>query len=257
MLNSNANNKPIERPDVKCALVTGGAKRLGAETIRLLHQAEYRVIIHCRSSRQAADELAKELNQQRSDSAKVIQGELNDETIYGTLIEQAYLCWQRLDVLVNNASSFYPTPIGRITPNDWNNLINSNMKAPLFLAQAAAPYLAKTCGSIVNIIDIHGQRPMKEHTVYCAAKAGLAMLTLSLAKELGPEIRVNGVAPGAILWPENDMPEHTKNLILERTTLKRPGQPIDIAKTILFLVRDADYITGQIIAVDGGRSLNI
>ncbi len=257
MLNSNANNKPTESPDVKCALVTGGAKRLGAETIRLLHQAEYRVIIHCRSSRQAADELAKKLNQQRSDSAKVIQGELNDETIYGTLIEQAYLCWQRLDVLVNNASSFYPTPIGRITPNDWNNLINSNMKAPLFLAQAAAPYLAKTCGSIVNIIDIHGQRPMKEHTVYCAAKAGLAMLTLSLAKELGPEIRVNGVAPGAILWPENDMPEHTKNFILERTTLKRPGQPIDIAKTILFLVRDADYITGQIIAVDGGRSLNI
>jgi pteridine reductase len=213
-------------------------------------------------SRQTADELAQTLNKQRPDSAKVIQGDLNDETIYDLLIEQAYQCWHRLDVLINNASSFYPTPIGNITPDDWNNLVNSNMKAPLFLAQAAAPYLAKTQGNIVNIIDIHGQRPMKGHTVYCAAKAGQAMLTLSLAKELGPEIRVNGVAPGAILWPASndktsDMPEHTKTLILERTTLKRPGQPIDIAKTILFLVRDADYITGQIIAVDGGRTLNI
>ncbi len=131
------------------------------------------------------------------------------------------------------------------------------MKAPLFLAQAAAPYLKQTQGSIVNMIDVHAQRPMKEHPVYCAAKAGLAMLTMSLAKELGPEVRVNGVAPGAILWPANNMAEHTKNLILERTALKRPGQPIDIAKTILFLIKDADYITGQIIAVDGGRSLNI
>jgi pteridine reductase len=262
MFNSNANNSQTETNNTKCALITGGAKRIGAETVHLLHQNGYRVIIHCRLSRQTADELAQTLNKQRPDSAKVIQGDLNDETIYDLLIEQAYQCWHRLDVLINNASSFYPTPIGNITPDDWNNLVNSNMKAPLFLAQAAAPYLAKTQGNIVNIIDIHGQRPMKGHTVYCAAKAGQAMLTLSLAKELGPEIRVNGVAPGAILWPASndktsDMPEHTKTLILERTTLKRPGQPIDIAKTILFLVRDADYITGQIIAVDGGRTLNI
>ena len=262
MDNSNANNTQTKTSETKCVLVTGGSKRIGAETVRLLHQAGYNTVIHCRLSKQSADELAEELNNKRADSAQVIQGDLNDETIYSSLIEQAYQCWSRLDVLINNASSFYPTPVGSITLDDWNNLVNSNMKAPLFLAQAAAPYLEQTQGSIINMIDIHGQRPMKEHPVYCAAKAGLAMLTLSLAKELGPRIRVNGVAPGAILWPASDgqngdMTEQTKNLILERTALKRPGQPIDIAKTILFLIKDADYITGQIIAVDGGRSLNI
>ena len=262
MDNSNANNTTkktaaVNTTDLKTALVTGGAKRVGAVIAQTLHQAGYNVIIHCRLSRQAADDLAQLLNSERADSAKVIQGDLNNETIYNNLIEQAFQCWNRLDVLINNASSFYPTPIGSITQDDWNNLINSNMKAPLFLAQAAAPYLKQTQGSIVNMIDVHAQRPMKEHPVYCAAKAGLAMLTMSLAKELGPEVRVNGVAPGAILWPANNMAEHTKNLILERTALKRPGQPIDIAKTILFLIKDADYITGQIIAVDGGRSLNI
>ncbi len=252
MDNSNSNNT-----QTKTALVTGGAKRIGATTVRLLHQEGYNVIIHCRLSRLAADSLAEELNNDRPDSAKVVQADLNDETIYNNLIEQAFTCWNRLDVLINNASSFYPTPIGTITLDDWHNLINSNMKAPLFLAQAAAPYLRKTQGNIINMVDVHAQRPMKEHPVYSAAKAGLAMLTLSLAKELGPDIRVNGVAPGAILWPENDMPEHTKKMILERTSLKKPGEPIDIAKTILFLIRDVDYITGQIIAVDGGRTLNI
>ena len=261
MDNSNANNA-TKAAGIKTAMITGSAKRVGAVIAQTLHQAGYNVIIHCRLSRQAADELAVSLNSERPDSAKVIQGDLNIETVYNSLVEQAYQCWGRLDVLVNNASSFYPTPVGNITIDDWNNLINSNMKAPLFLAQAAAPYLKQTQGSIINMVDVHGQRPMKEHTVYCAAKAGLAMLTMSLAKELGPDIRVNGVAPGAILWPagdgpSGDMPEHTKNLILERTSLKRPGKPIDIAKTILFLIRDADYITGQIIAVDGGRSINI
>ena len=260
--NSNANNTQTKTSEIKCVLITGGAKRIGATIVRLLHQSGYKVIIHCRLSQQAANVLAKELNTSRPDSAKVIQGDLNNETIYNNLIEQAFQCWNRLDVLINNASSFYPTPIGSITLDDWNNLINSNMKAPLFLAQAAAPYLKQTQGNIVNMLDVHGQRPMKEHSVYCSAKAGLAMITLSLAKELGPDIRVNGVAPGAILWPASDgaggdMPEHTKKLILERTTLKRPGKPIDIAKAILFLMKDADYITGQIIAVDGGRSLNI
>ena len=241
----------------KTALVTGGSKRIGATTVRLLHEAGYNLVIHCRLSRQSADSLAEELNKNRVDSARVIQGDLNDETIYNNLIEQAFKCWNRLDVLVNNASSFYPTPVGSITMDDWHNLINSNMKAPLFLAQAAAPYLKQTQGNIINMLDVHAQRPMKEHPVYCAAKAGLAMLTMSLAKELGPNIRVNGVAPGAILWPDNEMPEHTKKLILERTSLKKAGDPIDIAKTILFLVRDAHYITGQIIAVDGGRTINI
>jgi pteridine reductase len=257
MDNSNANNPAKDTASVKTALITGGAKRVGAVTTRTLHLAGYNVIIHCRLSRQAADDLAAELNGNRADSATVIQGDLNIASVYDHLIEQAYQHWQRLDVLVNNASSFYPTPVGSITLDDWDNLVNSNMKAPLFLAQAAAPYLKQSHGNIINMVDVHAQRPMKAHPVYCAAKAGLAMLTMSLAKELGPEIRVNGIAPGAILWPENDMPEHTKKLILERTSLKRPGEPIDIAKTILFLVRDADYITGQIIAVDGGRSINI
>lgn len=241
----------------KTALVTGGSKRIGAVISRLLHEAGYNVIIHCRLSQQTADELAEELNNIRPDSATVIQADLNIETIYNHLIKQAFQCWNRLDVLINNASSFYPTPIGSVTLDDWNNLLNSNMKAPLFLAQAAAPHLKQVQGNIINMIDIHAQRPMKDHPVYCAAKAGLAMLTMSLAKELGPDVRVNGIAPGAILWPDNDMPEHTKQQILERTALKRSGEPLDIAKTILFLIRDVDYITGQIIAVDGGRSINI
>lgn len=257
MDNSNANNADKDTASVKTALITGGAKRIGAVTTRTLHQAGYNVIIHCRLSRQSADELAAELNDNRADSARVIQGDLNNETIYNHLIDEAHKCWDRLDVLVNNASSFYPTPVGSITLDDWNNLLNSNLKAPLFLAQAAAPYLKQVQGNIINMTDVHAQRPMKEHPVYCAAKAGLVMLTMSLAKELGPEVRVNSVAPGAILWPDNEMPDHTKSLILERTTLKRPGDPIDIAKTILFLVRDAHYITGQVIAVDGGRTINI
>lgn len=252
MLNSNLNNSTT-----KTALITGSSKRIGATTTRLLHEAGYNVIIHYRLSQQAANTLADELNAIRDDSAMVIASDLNDENTYNHLIEQAHQGWGRLDALINNASSFYPTPVGSITPDDWNNLINSNMKAPLFLAQAAAPYLKETKGSIINMIDVHGQRPMKDHPVYCAAKAGLAMITMSLAKELGPNIRVNGVAPGAILWPENNMADNTKNIILERTALKRPGKPVDIAKTILFLVQDADYITGQIIAVDGGRTLNI
>jgi pteridine reductase len=257
MDNSNANTASEGTTAVKTALITGGAKRIGAVTTQTLHQAGYNVIIHCRLSRQAADKLAVELNNSRADSARVIQGDLNNETVYDQLIEEAYQCWNRLDVLVNNASSFYPTPVGSITLDDWHNLLNSNLKAPLFLAQAAAPYLKQVEGNIINMTDVHAQRPMKDHPVYCAAKAGLVMLTMSLAKELGPEVRVNSVAPGAILWPDNDMPEHTKKLILERTTLKKPGDPIDIARTILFLVRDAHYITGQVIAVDGGRTINI
>ncbi|HEB82000.1 MAG TPA: pteridine reductase [Gammaproteobacteria bacterium] len=256
MSHSNANDAVTET-GIKVALITGAAKRIGAVTTRALHATGYNVVIHCRLSQQAANELAAELNALRADSARVIQADLNDETIYNLAIEQAYQCWQRLDLLVNNASSFYPTPLGKISLSDWDNLVNSNMKAPLFLAQAAMPYLNAVNGNIVNMLDIHGMRPMKDHTVYCAAKAGLAMITQSLAKEMGPAVRVNGVAPGAILWPENDMPEHTKTLILERTVLKRPGTPEDIAKTIVFLARDADYITGQVIAVDGGRSIHI
>lgn len=241
----------------KVVLITGGAKRIGAETARTLHAAGMRIVIHYRSSRQEADELSYELNQQRPDSAAVIQGDLNDDHIYGQLIEDAVETWGRLDVLINNASSFYPTPVGSITLEQWHDLMNSNLKAPLFLSQAASPFLKETQGCIVNMVDIHAFRPMKQHPVYCAAKAGLAMLTQALAKDLGPHIRVNGIGPGAILWPENDMDEATKQHIIERTALKRHGKPKDIAKAILFLVRDADYITGHVVPVDGGRSLNI
>lgn len=262
MGNSNANNNnpetgSTETASAKCVLVTGGSKRIGAAITRMLHSAGYNVIIHCRLSAEAAEDLAKQLNKERTNSAKVIHGNLNVEDIYDNLIKQAYQCWNRLDALVNNASSFYPTPLGSITLDDWNNLVNSNMKAPLFLSQAAAPYLKKTQGCIINMVDVHAQRPMSKHTVYCAAKAGLGMITMSLAKELGPDIRVNGVAPGAVLWPETGITKHTKNQILKSTALKRAGSPTDIATTVLFLIRDADYITGQIIAVDGGRSLNI
>ncbi len=241
----------------KVALITGGAKRIGAETTRTLHAAGLNVVIHYRSSRQQADELCYELNQVREDSAAIVQADLDDDTSYGQLIEDSVEVWGRLDVLVNNASSFFPTPVGTITLDNWHNLMNSNLKAPLFLSQAATPFLRETQGCIINMVDIHAFRPMKKHPVYCAAKAGLAMLTQSLARELGPEIRVNGIGPGAILWPDNDMDETTKNFIIERTALKRHGEPKDIAKAILFLVRDAGYITGHIIPVDGGRSLNI
>ena len=250
MQSSHPSGKPV-------ALITGAAKRIGSHTSRILHAAGYDIVIHYRSSRGEADALAGELNGKRADSARVVQADLNDTDCYQGLVDRAHEQWSRLDVLVNNASSFYPTPVGEMNLDNWEDLVNSNMRAPLFLSQAAVPYLQKHNGCIINMVDVHAQRPMKQHTIYCAAKAGLVMITMSLAKELGPEIRVNAVAPGAILWPENDMHEDTKSLILDRTALKRPGEPDDIANTILFLVRDASYITGQVIAVDGGRLLNI
>lgn len=238
-------------------LITGAAKRIGSHTSRTLHEAGYDIVIHYRSSREQADALAVELNRKRADSARVLQADLDDSDCYQPLVDNAYQQWSRLDALVNNASSFFPTPVGEMNMDNWDKLVNSNMRAPLFLSQAAAPHLKQHGGCIVNMVDVHAQRPMKGHTIYCAAKAGLVMITMSLAKELGPDIRVNAVAPGAILWPENDMNEDTKSLILDRTALKRPGEPDDIARTVLFLVKDAAYITGQVIAVDGGRLLNI
>ena len=249
-MNDNNRGHPV-------ALITGAAKRIGSHTTRTLHAAGYNIVIHYRSSRDEADTLADFLNDKRADSACVAQADLNDSNSYQKLVDEAHAQWSRLDVLVNNASSFYPTPVGDMNMDNWNDLVNSNMRAPLFLSQAAMPYLKQNAGCIINMVDVHAQRPMKDHPIYCAAKAGLVMITMSLAKELGPEIRVNAVAPGAILWPENDMHDDTKSLILDRTALKRPGEPDDIANTILFLVRDAPYITGQVIAVDGGRLLNI
>ena len=239
------------------ALITGAAKRIGAEISRMLHAEGMNIVIHYRASKDEAEALCNELNALRADSAIVVQADLLNISELPALAKKSADYWGSLNVLVNNASSFYPTPVGEITEAQWDDLVGSNLKAPLFLSQAAAAYLKSSQGNIINIVDIHGFRPMKEHPVYCAAKAGLAMLTQSLARELGPEIRVNGVAPGAILWPENDIDEQTQQLILDRTALKRQGEPKDIAATVRFLIRDADYITGQVIPVCGGRSLNI
>ena len=215
------------------------------------------ISLHYRGSKEEAETLSSELNNLRENSCIAIRLDLHDTASLPELVEQSQQHWGRLDLLVNNASSFYPTHIGKMTEQHWDDLMGSNLKAPLFLSQAATPYLKQSNGGIVNIVDIHADKPMKNHTIYCAAKAGLAMMTKSLAKELGPEIRVNGVAPGAIMWPENEMDDTMQNDILSRTALKRSGMPDDIAAAVLFLARDAHYITGQIIPVDGGRSINI
>lgn len=238
----------------RTALITGAAKRLGAATARALHAEGMNLLLHYNRSEAEAQALATELNRARPDSAAIAQADLANTQGLESLVKAA-LQWNGLDVLINNASSFRPTPIGQIGEDDWDDLMGSNLKAPLFLAQAAAPHLKKNQGCIVNMIDIHAYRPLREHTVYCAAKAGLVMLTLSLAKELGPEVRVNGVAPGPVLWPEAPMDAATKKSILEATALKRKGSPEDISGAILYLVRDAEYVTGQILAVDGGRSI--
>jgi len=239
----------------KVALVTGAARRIGAAIATALHREGADVVVHFRGSGNEATALVDSLNAQRADSALAVQADLSDIDSLPALLEKITAWRGRLDVLVNNASSFYPTPVGEISEENWNDLIGSNLKAPLFLSQAAVPELRKAQGVIVNIVDIHGQRPLKKHAVYGSAKAGLAMLTRSLAKELAPDIRVNGVAPGAILWPEDDMSDATKKIILGQIPLERAGDPDDVATCVLYLVRDANYVTGQIIAVDGGRSI--
>ncbi|VAW99695.1 FolM Alternative dihydrofolate reductase 1 [hydrothermal vent metagenome] len=239
----------------KVVLITGAARRIGAETARVLHARGMNIVIHYRKARTAAQALQIELNEIRKDSVIIVQADLSKPKGITPLIKQCVETFGRLDVLINNASSFYPTPMGTVTDDQWDDLMSSNLKAPFFLAQAASPILRKHKGCIVNIVDIHANRPLKEHPVYCMAKSGLVMMTKSLARELGPEIRVNAVAPGAIMWPENDLDELTKQRILSRTTLKREGSPNDIASTILFLISQSPYITGQIISVDGGRSL--
>lgn len=238
----------------RTALVTGAAKRLGAATARRLHAEGMNLLLHYNKSEADAVKLCAELNALRKDSAAVAQADLGNIQGLDSLVKAA-LQWDGLDVLVNNASSFRPTPLGSVVEDDWDELMASNLKAPFFLSQAAAVHLKKNHGSIVNMVDIHARRPLKDYTVYCAAKAGLAMLTLSLAKELGPEVRVNGVSPGPVLWPDAGLDAATKKSILEATALKRKGSPEDVAGAVLYLVRDAEYITGQILAVDGGRSI--
>jgi pteridine reductase len=213
------------------------------------------IAIHYRNSKTAAAALQQELEQQRPDSVLLLQADLANTDSLPAIIQQIEEWRSRLDLLVNNASSFYPTPLDESTEEQWNELMASNLKAPYFLSQAAADTLRQHRGSIVNMVDIHAERPLLKHPIYSIAKAGNAMLVKSLARELGPEVRVNGIAPGAILWPDAEMSEETKSEILARTALKTSGQPKDIANTLLFLARDADYITGQIISVDGGRTL--
>ena len=239
----------------KIALVTGSARRIGAAIVRALHADEMDVMIHYRSSEDAAQQLADDLNTQRADSAAIVAADLGAPDAMAQLIQTTVGWKDRLDILVNNASSFYPTPLQEISESAWNDLMASNLKAPLFLARHAAPHLRKTHGNIVNIVDIHGRRPLRDHHIYGAAKAGLAMLTKSLAKDLAPDICVNGIAPGAIAWPEDGMSEQTKEQILKQVPLGRVGNPADIANAVEFLVTNASFITGQVIPIDGGRSI--
>ncbi len=237
----------------KVVLVTGAARRIGAAIAEAFHSQGARLAVHYRGSKTEADALVARLTASRPGSARAFQADLADPTACETLVAAAVRAFGRLDVLVNNASTFYPTPVGAITPDQFDDLIGSNLRAPLFLAQSAAPELARRGGLIINIADIHGLRPLGRHAVYCAAKAALVMLTRSLARELGPAIRVNAIAPGPVLWPENGVDAALRKRIVERTALKRAGSPEDVAKAAIFFAKDAPFVTGEVLAVDGGR----
>lgn len=241
----------------KVALITGAARRIGAEIAKELHHAGMNIVLHYNSSEEEAIQLCEYLNQKRDSSAVALRANLQESESERVLVQQAAKIWHRLDLLVNNASRFYRTTIGEVTEYAWYDLMNSNLKAPFFLSQAAAPYLAENQGVIINIADIHGQRPLKDYSIYCLSKSGLVMMTKVLAKEFGPLIRVNAIAPGSILWPEgkNSLSDAEKQKIIDRTILQHPGSPEDIAKAVLFLVRDGTYMTGQILNIDGGRLL--
>jgi pteridine reductase len=239
----------------KWALITGAAKRVGASIARSLHAEGASIAIHYRSSAAPALALAEEFDRVRPGSATTVQCDLLDTDGLAAMVAAVVTRAGRLDVLVNNASTFYPTPLGEVTTAQWDDLVGTNLRAPLFLSQAAAPHLRATRGTIVNLIDIHAIRPLRDHPVYGAAKAGLAMLTRSLARDLAPDVRVNGVAPGAVLWPDDGLAERTRESIIRQVPMQRAGAPEDIADCVRYLVRDAAYVTGQIIVVDGGRSI--
>ena len=243
----------------KVILITGGAKRVGAAICRLLHADGANLMIHYRTSVHEARALQSELNLQRPNSVAIIQGDLLNLAVSPSLITETVSRFGKLDVLINNASTYYPTELGQIGEQEWEDLTGSNLKAPLFLSQSAAPELRKTSGCIVNITDMHVERPKKGYIVYSVAKAGLVTLTKSLAHELAPEVRVNAVAPGPVLWPEDNpqFDEVYRQRVISQTLLKRIGEGNDVAKAVRFLIQDAPFITGQIIAVDGGRSLNL
>ena len=240
----------------KVVMITGAARRVGAACVEFLHAAGMNIILHYRNSREEAGALAETLNANREGSVKLLQGDLKDYQEIPALIEKAISLFGNINVLINNASSFYPTALEDINEEIWEDLLGTNLKAPLYLIQALAPQLKENNGCVVNIVDIHGDRPLKGYSVYCIAKAGLGMLTKSMARELAPEVRVNGIAPGAIMWPEQPHYEGMHKEIISRTALKREGNPKNIADTALFLIENADYITGQIIVVDGGRTLS-
>jgi pteridine reductase len=241
----------------RVALITGAAKRVGAQIARTLHAAGYDLALHYRRSRSEMDALRAELEGARDGSTCAIAGELGDVERLPRIVAECIARFGRIDALINNASAFFPTPMGTVTAAQWDELFASNARAPFFLAQAAAPHLKSTQGCIVNMVDIYAERPLPQHPVYCMAKAALAMMTQSLARELGPEIRVNGIAPGAVLWPESGKAYTDQQELVARTPLQRAGSPEDVATAVLFLVRDAKFTTGQILRVDGGRALLI
>lgn len=243
----------------RVALITGAARRLGAEIARTLHEAGFNVVLHYHHSEAEAERICANFNENRPDSAIVLRTDLADTKQLGGMIKRAAEKWGRLDALINNASRFYKTAVGQVTEDVWDDLFNSNLKAPYFLCQAAVKYLRECNGCIVNLADVHGERPMRDYGVYCISKAGLLMLTKTLAKELGPDIRVNAVSPGTVMLPEgeNTLKKEEKEKIISRVALRRHGTPDDIAKAVLFLVAQADYVTGTVLTVDGGRSLMI
>jgi pteridine reductase len=245
---------PHDRPVV---LITGAGRRVGAVIARTLHAAGYDVALHFRRSADAAATLAKELEQQRAGSTLLLQAELSELAALPTMMEQLLAHFGRLDALVNNASAFYSTPMGSATPAQWSELFASNVQAPFFLSQAALPALRAARGGIVNLLDIYAERPLAEHPLYCMAKAALAAMTRSLALDLAPAIRVNGVAPGAVLWPSDGKGYDDQQAMLARTPLQRAGTPDDVASAVLWLLRDAPFVTGQTIRVDGGRTLSV
>ncbi|CAM5403739.1 pteridine reductase [Rhodanobacter lindaniclasticus] len=244
-------------PDRPVALITGAARRVGAVIARTLHAAGYDVALHYRHSADEARALADELQASRAGSVLPLSADLADLAALPALVERVVAHYGRLDALVNNASAFFPTPVGTATPAQWGTLFASNAQAPFFLSQAALPALRETHGSIVNLVDIYAERPLAEHPLYCMAKAALAAMTRSLALDLAPEVRVNGVAPGAVLWPSDGKPCADQQAMLARTPLQRAGSPEDVANTVLWLLRDAPFVTGQIIRVDGGRTLSV
>ena len=239
----------------RTALVTGAARRIGAAIARALHGAGANVVLHYRSSSESAAKLARQLNDVRPGSAVLAECDLLEISQLPALAEAGVRAFGRLDILVNNASTFYQTPLGHITAMQWDDLIGTNLKAPLFLSQAAAPALRASGGLILNLADIHATRPLRHYPVYSMAKAGLVMLTKSLAHELGPDIRVNAIAPGVVMWPDEGLDEALQELIVERSALQRPGCAEDVARAALFFATAAPYITGQVLAVDGGRSV--